>query len=68
MPYRCILLVIRIYGNIQGDFFDWSPLNLAESQIPCKLAQNFSECQRLKRDFVLRKFRGDQSKKSPCIA
>ena len=30
---------------LQGDFFDWSPLNLAESQILCKLAQNFSKCQ-----------------------
>ena len=37
---------------------DWSSLNLAESQIPCKLAKNFSKCQRLLRDFVLRKFRG----------
>ena len=34
-------------GDIQGDFFYWSPLNLAEFQIPCKIARNFSKCQRL---------------------
>ena len=28
---------------LQGDFFDWSPLDLAEFQILCKLAQNFSK-------------------------
>ena len=45
--YVYVYVIVYVYVYVQGDFFDWSPLNLAESQIPCKLAQNFSKCQRL---------------------
>ena len=46
----------------QGLVKDWRKRKLAigfvsfsKYKIPCKLAQNFSKCQRVYRDFVLRK-------------
>ena len=32
---------------IQGGFFNWTPPKFSMYKIPCKLAQNFSKCQRL---------------------
>ena len=73
---------------VQGDFFDWSSLNLAMFKTLYKIPySNFFSwiflirlCSRpsskirekkleygiLKRDLNIAKFRGDQSKKTPC--
>ena len=41
------VFICRTSLSTLGDFFDWSPPKFSKYRIPCKLALNFSMCQRL---------------------
>ena len=53
-------------SQLQVVLFTSSPPNFSNDKISCKELQNFSKCQNIYRDFVLREFRGDPvTKKHP---
>ena len=62
----------RLTGGVEdwceGFFFNWSPPKFAKYKIPCKLARNFSKCQRLGRDLYLENLGGLQLKKTHPVA
>ena len=64
IPCVCILNKFNLFIIVQGGSFNWTPPKFSKYRIPWKLAQNFSKCQQLYRDFILRKFRGGPVKRT----
>ena len=60
-------MTVVIVTVVQGDFFDWSPLNFLSTKSLYNLWHLEKLWASLNRIWDSAKFRGDQSKKSPCI-